>query len=259
MAEILIQQRRHRSVWPWLIGLATVALLPLPFMAADRDDRRLTRVVATRPDTQMLRDTTPALDTTAQPVAGEGAPNEPAAAAAGNRTAATAGGAVVPAESASATGRPPVAASVRAASAAPATTFDRFITSENRNANEHEYVSFTAEGLRRLAEELRTLGASEAGVRAILANADSLERISPRRRGHADYARAAFLAAVREFDVLRGRHSVPVDTGRMRAAIWAIRPERPLQEQRATVRAFFETARNAVLALPRSTGTRRRR
>lgn len=259
MAEILIQHRRHRKVWPWLLGLLVLSLLPLPFVVADRDDDRPTRPTARRDTTQRdtaERDTTTRQDTIAQPlaaappVAAIGAGDRRAAAenrtaAPLNRTATTAGGSVAP----------PAAA----APSADATTFERFIASRKPNANEREHVRFTAEGLRRLADELRALGASATGVRAIRANADSLERINPRRRGHADYARAAFLAAVRELDVLRARHTALVDTGRLRAAAWAIQRERPLHAQRGTVQRFFESARDALRGLSRSTGVRRRR
>jgi hypothetical protein len=259
VAEILIQHRRHRKVWPWLLGLLVLSLLPLPFVVADRDDDRPTRPTARRDTTQRdtaERDTTTRQDTIAQPlaaappVAAIGAGDRRAAAenrtaAPGNRTATTAGGSVAP----------PAAA----APSADATTFERFIASRKPNANEREHVRFTAEGLRRLADELRALGASGAVLRAIRANADSLMRISPRRTGHADYARAAFLAAVREFDILRGRYGAAVDTGRLRAAAWAIEPRPSLHAQRGRVQTFFESARDALHALSRSASVRRGR
>jgi hypothetical protein len=105
--------------------------------------------------------------------------------------------------------------------------------------------------LRRLADELATLGASTAGLRAIRVHADSLRTASARRGAQPDYARAAFLAALHELDMLRGRYRVPVDTGRLRATAWAIRPDRPLAAQRGTVQRFFETARDALHALAR--------
>jgi hypothetical protein len=73
-------------------------------------------------------------------------------------------------------------------------------------------------------------------------------------RGSADpdQARAAFLAAVRELDLLRGRYRVAIDTGGLRAAAWAIRPDQRLLAQRTTIQTFFERARDALQALSRS-------
>jgi hypothetical protein len=56
---------------------------------------------------------------------------------------------------------------------------------------------------------------------------------------------------VREFDVLRERHRVAVDTARLRSAAWAIRPSESLLEQRGRVQTFFERARDALQSLPR--------
>jgi hypothetical protein len=142
-------------------------------------------------------------------------------------------------------------------SATPATdsssedSFERFIAAKNPKSNERAHRQYTAGALRRLADELRSVGASEAGVRAIRINADSLQMASARRSARPDYARAAFLAAVHELDVLRGRYSVAVDTGRLRSTAWAIRPDRPLDTQRGTVQQFFETARDALHSLSR--------
>ncbi|MFN2565542.1 MAG: hypothetical protein ABR499_11120 [Gemmatimonadaceae bacterium] len=257
MAEILIQRRRHRNVWPWLLGLLALALLPLPFMAADRDDRPSVRRAAARRDTTVRRDTTAARDPSGQPGAQTAtAPVRPGGGAtapsgAADRATATAAGSVAPTASAA---PPPAAASPEA----PATAFERFIATRNPNANEREHRQYTAEALRRLADELRALGASNVGVRAIRANADSLTMSRARRNAYPDYARAAFLAAVRELDILRGRHAAPVDTGRLRAAAWAIKPNDGLHTQRSIVQSFFETARNALQAVSRKVGARRR-
>jgi hypothetical protein len=129
--------------------------------------------------------------------------------------------------------------------AGPATASDR---------GQREY---TAEALRSLADELRTLGASSAGVRAIVANADSLRMNGTRQTAHPDYARAGFLAAVREMDLLRGRYRAPLDTGALRAAAWAIRPDQRFVAQRGIVQTFFQRARDALHVLSRSARARR--
>jgi hypothetical protein len=133
----------------------------------------------------------------------------------------------------------------------PLSAFDRFIRAGNAAANEHGQRQYTAEALRRLADELRTHGASEAGVDAIRAHADSLRMSGGGPNASRDYARAAFLEVVRELDLLGERRGVPVDTARLRAAAWAISPRPELLAQRTTVQAFFETARDALHALAR--------
>jgi hypothetical protein len=140
---------------------------------------------------------------------------------------------------------------------APAATFERFIAARPASANDREQREYTANALRRLADDLRTLGASRAGIRAIVANADSLRMNRARQSDHPDYARAAFLAAVREMDLLRGRYRAPVDTGALRAAAWAVRPDQRFVAQRGIVQTFFERARDALQVLSRSAGARR--
>jgi DNA-binding transcriptional MerR regulator len=284
VAEILIQRRRQRNVWPWLLGLLALALLPLPFMAGDRDDRRPSRSATSRRPAAARSDTAAAAADTAR---APGAATEPRAAAggpgarsstsdarttsgsarSGERTTQSAAGAVVsapgaPSAAAGATGAPatrgaaaPVAeptGAPAAASTPSSTSFERFIATSNPRANEREHREFTSDALRRLATELRALGASTAGVRAIMASSDSLRMTNTRGSADPDHARAAFLAAVREFDVLRGRYRAPVDTGALRAAAWAIRPDQRLVAQRTTVQRFFERARDALRALSRS-------
>jgi hypothetical protein len=106
--------------------------------------------------------------------------------------------------------------------------------------------------LRRLADELRALGASEAGVAVIRVHADSLQMPNARSAARPDYARAAFLGAVRELDVLRQRRRARVNVAGLRSTAWAINPRRSLAAQRATVDRFFTSARDALNSLSRS-------
>src|SRR3712207_5291060 len=77
VAEILIQRRRHRNVWPWLLGLLALALLPLPFMAADRGGRSEVRRPATRRAAPARQDTTARADSGAAPTEGAAAAAAP--------------------------------------------------------------------------------------------------------------------------------------------------------------------------------------
>jgi hypothetical protein len=216
MAEILIQRKRQRRrAWPWLLGLLALVLLLSPLLARLNDES------STRP---------------------------PAA-----RTTASAAGAIAPATAAP-TATPvskPETVTVAPTSPAPTpTSFERFIAARHSSPSERAQRRYTADGLRRLADELGTLGASEAGVRAIRLSADSLVA-TPGRNAAPDYARAAFLAAVRELDVLGSQYAVAVDTGRLRAAAWAISPDRRLLAQQGKVQTFFATARDALHLLSR--------
>jgi hypothetical protein len=249
VAEILIQRKRRRSVWPWLLGLLAMALLLLPFLGG-RNGATVARERVARRDTVARPDTTGPRDTasrTAVAASRGGAPESPA------RTTAIAAGAIAPAPpalpTASSAGVDTVARSPAIRPAA-GTAFERFIAAGNRSVDERAHRRYTTNGLRRLADELRTLGASEAGVRTIRANADSVMSTA-RASMRPDFARAAFLAAVREFDLLGGRYSIPVDTGRLRAAAWSITPNRRLLAQRGTVQTFFESARDALHSLSR--------
>ena len=132
-----------------------------------------------------------------------------------------------------------------------ATSFEAFIASNAPRSNARAQRQYTADGLHRLADELRTLGASDAGVRTIRLNADSLRMTGSRSDRRSDYARAAFVAAVRELDVLRERHAAKVDTGRLRSTAWAIGTDQRLLAQRGRVQRFFESARDALQFLPR--------
>jgi hypothetical protein len=232
VAEILIQRKRRRSVWPWVLGLLVLALLPWPFLG-NRDEAPAARGPIARPDTIARRDTTTRRDTAA-------------------RTTATAAGAIASAATIAPTA-PPKAETATVAPTRPTpaeTSFERFIAARDPGPDERVHRRYTANGLRRLANELRTLGASEAGVTTIRVNADSVMSTA-RGSARPDYARAAFLAAVREIDLLGEQYAVAVDTGRLRAAAWAIRPDRRLVAQRGRVQTFFETARDALHSLSR--------
>jgi hypothetical protein len=269
VAEIVIQRRRQRSIWPWLLGLLALALLPLPFLGAGGDEPRAIGNRTTPRDTADRRDTSAATDTA---TARAGKLGGAAAAAGASRTTGTATGTVVPAAPSGATGttRPAAAAPSGGASppgAGPAVTaasrgrptFGSLIAGRRARLGDAEHRQFTAQALRLLAEELRALGASRTGVRAIRVHADSLVMARARRGARPDYARAAFLAAVHEFDVLRRRYAASVDTSRLRDAAWAIRTDRPWLEQQRSVDAFFETANDALQSLSRAAALRRRR
>jgi hypothetical protein len=240
VAEILIQRKRRRRVfWPWLLGLLLLVLLPWPFLD-DRNEPPATRGPIAQRD---ARTTDTAAGTIAPAVT---APSVAAPSAAAPSAAA-------PSAAAPSAAAPPTAESTLAPAATPspgATSFERFIEATEPRADDRAHREYTANGLRRLADDLQTLGASDAGVRAIRLNADSVMS-SARRSAHPDYARAAFLAAVREIDALGGRHAVAVDTARLRTAAWAIEPNAGLLAQRAKVRSFFETARDALRSLSR--------
>jgi hypothetical protein len=249
VAEILIQRKRRRRVWPWLLGVLVLALLPWPFLD-DRDEPPAARDGLARRDSVVRPDTTTVRDTTVRTAAAESGSAAPQSA---TRTTATAAGAIAPRATAAPTAPPPKAEAATAGStdpSPPGKSFERFIATRNPNPGERAHRLYTANGLRRLADELRALGASEAGLRIIRLNADSVMS-SARERARPDYARAAFLGAVREIDLLGRRYAVAVDTARLRAAAWAIKPELGLLAQRAEVHAFFEAARDALHSLLR--------
>ena len=264
MAEILIQRKRRRRVWPWLLGLLVLALIPWPFMnqrelgpaARERTARRDSvpgGAAASARDTVTLADTStrPRGQSTSGVVDQTTAAEDTTAA---RRMTATAAGAIAPPD----TARPIADTSPGAAPAtAPATApsggnaFDRFLAASDTKWDASTHRQYTADGLRRLADELRSLGGSQAGVATIRAYADSLRMRNARTNARPDYARAAFLAAVHELDLLQRRHRVVVDTGRLRSTAWAIKPNRPLVTQRAAVLGFFESARSALHSLSR--------
>jgi hypothetical protein len=234
VAQIRIQRKRRRAGWPWLLGLLVLIVLPLPFLL-DQDGTPVGRDRTARRDASAVRDTT-VRDTT---------PRRDTA----SRVTGVAAGAVAPAS-----GSPP---STVAGSSRPATApqregpFERFIARSRRAPDEGAQRRYTADALRRLADELRARDASEAGVAAIRMHADSLRTAPVQGDARAEHARAAFLAVVREIDLLRERHAAAADTGRLRSAAWAIRPRRGLLAQREQVQGFFETARDALHLLPR--------
>ena len=312
MAEILIQRRRHRNVWPWLLGLLALALLPLPFLGNGRSrerarpERRVARTGARPHDTATARGDTAAREDTTAPraVAASGARagggaqrgttaggtresgaagsdtttgrasvaaasgpavERPAAgraegrAPAASRTTGIAAGAVaVPTAPGAATRSGGAIAAYRGTPPAPANEFERFIAARRPSADERLDRDFTADALRRLATELHALGASDAGVRTIRGYADSLQSTGAPSRAHPDEARAAFLAAVHELDVLRARYRAPVDTGRLRTAAWSIQPDQRLVAQRGRVQSFFEAAADALRSLTRFASRRTR-
>lgn len=245
VADILIQRRRQRKLWPWMLGLLALALLPLPFLRDGRADRPTLRAATAR------RDTTAVADTTAS---GTLFSRDSVVSQTDQRTTATAAGALAPV----AVDSSPAVTTPTPGRAAPTSEFDRYIAANDPRPDDREYRQFAAGGLRRLADELRPLGASRVGLSAIRANADSLNMSGTRASAHPDHARAAFLGAVRELDVLRGRYRAAVDTGRLRAAAWSIDPQQPLLAQRGRVQTFFEHARDALRALSVASGARPR-
>jgi hypothetical protein len=237
VAEILIQRKRRRRSWLWLLGLVVLALLPWPFLGNRDDTARRARIAqrdsvttraapvlpdAIRPETALRRDSA-------------------------SRVTATAAGALA-SDSLKPAITPPATPPTPALSDS---SFERLIARRPARLDERNQRRYIASGLRSLADELRALGASDAGVRTIRASADSLQLPGNPGTRSADYARTAFLAAVREFDVLRERFAVRVDTGRLRSTAWAVKPESSLLHQRGTVQAFFERARDALQSLSR--------
>ena len=223
MAEIRIQRKRRPKTWPWVLGvLALVLLLLIPFRASE-DDTALVGPVAARVEKVAPADTS-------------------------TRVTTTAAGVVAPPAS---TPPQPADTSVAPDTVSRESAFDRFLASSDSSRSERAHHQHTSTGLRGMADGLETRGASAAGVATIRAYADSLRMSTGRNARHADYIRTAFLAALRELDELRARHGAAVDTARLRAAAWGIRPDRSLLAQRRRVRTFFETAGDAMQALPR--------
>jgi hypothetical protein len=172
------------------------------------------------------------------------------------RTTATSAGTIAPAETPRAASPATSAASTAPSSAGPGSSprdasFSRYTATTKAPTNERAHREYTAEALDRLAAELRALGANAAGVSVITAHADSLRMPNARGAAHPDYARAAFLGAVHQFDLLRARNRGRVNIARLRSAAWAIDAHRPLVAQRATVERFFAAARDALDSLSR--------
>lgn len=105
----------------------------------------------------------------------------------------------------------------------------------------------TAEGLRRLAAALTTLGADAPVTTTVRAAADQITD-NPFSLGHASLVHEAFSVAAREL----GR-MVPDEAVRLRQLANNIRPDRPLIDQARQVQRFFEAASDAVrIASPQS-------
>jgi hypothetical protein len=239
VAEIRIQRKRRRKAWPWLVGAVALGLLLLLLLPlrANRDETAVPPEQTAGIDTAAPRDTMAQRDT-------------PAPRDTGSRVTTTAAGTLAPAPTAAAAASPPeTSAAVRADPTASA--FERFIATSTATSNERVNRQYTAEGLRRLADELRKLGASEAGVTSIRIYADSLQMPVVGRNAYSDYTRTAFLATVRELDMLRERRKAAVDIAPLRSNAWAIRPNEALLGQHRSVQAFFESARDALRALSR--------
>lgn len=270
MAEILIQRKRRRSRWPWVLGLVALVLLPLSLLN-DREEQTVA-TATTRRDTTVRRDTAARVDS-AGPVTSSAAARDTAA----RVTSSSAGsverppnGGVAPAPAAPlpATPRPDSArispstptspnrtASSAARSTAPAGArggaFARFIATTRPAAGERGLAEYTADALLRLTTDLRTLGVRDAGVWPIRAYADSLRLPNTWDGAQADFARAAFLGAVHQLDGLRARTRARVDVPRLREIAWQLDARRPLGPQRATVDRFFAAAREALDSLSR--------
>ena len=295
MAEILIQRKRRRRVWPWLLSLVVLALLPLPFLG-DRGEQRTVERPRPRGDTTMRRDTAaatvaaadsgaiqvPGAGVTAaasdgsagaaargQPATGQPAPGEVAA---GARVTSPSPGGASPGSPSSSVASSTVglprerserttamsAGTIAPMDTAPASratsdraSFSRFTATTKAPTSERAHREYTADALDRLAAELRALGSNAAGVSVITAHADSLRMPNAGSAARPDYARAAFLGAVHQFDLLQSRNRGRVNVARMRSTAWAIDPRRSLIAQRATVERFFAAARDALDSLSR--------
>jgi hypothetical protein len=281
VAEILIRRRRRRGVWPLRLLLILVAALLLLYLN-ERTERPSPRV-AVRGDTTVrnvaaARDSIPvssAQDSSAPvgsravssapvssapglapvapapagPAASSSRPSEPARGqptpglvvagqspdttrAARERTTTTSGGTIAPAPSGP-------------------SSFRRFIATARPARTERAYGAYAAEALERLAADLRALGASQAGVLPLRAYADSLQLPNTWDGAQADFARAAFLGAVHQFDLLRARAGARIDVSRLRAIAWQIDSRRPLVPQRTTLDRFFAAAQDALDSLAR--------
>jgi hypothetical protein len=123
---------------------------------------------------------------------------------------------------------------------------DRNDTSGETEAN-HQY---TADGIRRLAAMLQTSGggANDGPWITMSTIADSLQLTGPGDDRHADMAKRAFQLAV-------GAMGSGAGVAQARTAAEAIDTARPLGEQTAQVRIFFERARDVMRSMP-SAGAR---
>ena len=121
------------------------------------------------------------------------------------------------------------------------TFVDRNDTSGETEAN-HQY---TANGIRRLAVMLQTSagGANDGPWIAMSTIADSLQTTGPGDDRHAEMAKRAFTLAVGVMG--SGGNVAPA-----RTAAEAIDTARPLGEQTAQVRTFFERARDVMRSMP---------
>jgi hypothetical protein len=112
-----------------------------------------------------------------------------------------------------------------------------------------ERHDFCADGLRMLAAALETLAPAypasvpPARLRGLRAQADRLQD-NPMAPKPADQLRVAFIAAAEMLDSAGSHHAA-----KLRRLAVAIAPDRPIQAQEATVRAFFRQSAAAIREL----------
>lgn len=220
MAEIPIQRKEGRNIWPWLIGLLVLLLILWFLFGRNRAAR-----------TAAVPDTTSAV----------------AAAATSPATSAT--------NTTSAGGTTAGAAAASGAGAAGAVaTFATYVGTTDPNRDEAKQHGYTAQGIRHLADALVALGASGAGLDTMRSMADSLQNSSPKSTRHADMAREAFLAATSVMASLQTQHFPNMAKGvaDARQAAQAVKPGTQLLDQKDRIQAFFERSRDALQAMTRT-------
>ncbi len=212
MAEIHIE-RKSGSLWTWIISLILVVLLLAWFFNRKADQR-----------------------------AGAGARADSAAAFAG-RSGDSAAATTAPAHATA----PPDADSDSGVS--PLSAFVGFATSASTASDIAQLHTFTADGIRKLADALGS-GSTAAGITDKLAlmreQAESLDGAAAASDRHSAIARTAFLAAADAVESLpmARDHAEPI--GRVRRAAEALNAALPLADQREKIDAFFQAASNAL-------------
>ena len=141
---------------------------------------------------------------------------------------------------------------------APVASFAAFVAERGDGAESVRDYAYAAHGLRKLADALDAVAASETtSVAAARAQSttlrilvDSLER-HPRAPNHADVVRKAFVGTARTLTTLERRHYPHLERAaeEVRVAAWAMTAGRPLEEQGAAVDRFFDRASDLMRAM----------
>lgn len=141
---------------------------------------------------------------------------------------------------------------------APVESFAAFVAERGDGAESVRDHAYAAHGLRKLADALDAVAASDTSAvqdaRAQSATlrilVDSLER-HPEARNHSDVVRQAFVGAARTLTTLERRHYPHLERAaeEVRVAAWAMTAGRPLEEQGAAVDRFFDRASDLMRAM----------